>query len=147
MKDTYKNKWQHYTMLFLIYGIGMLTLFSHTIYHQLLHPGHGEEDVVYAYEKCDKTKNTHTILILHNTFIPNSLTVKRCDVITFDNEVKNAFYSPALGEHSHHIHYAGFTEKVIGFGEKNSFIAHSTGTFLFHDHQKNQIEGSLTIKP
>ncbi len=138
-----KNPWIHYGILTFIYVIGAMTLVTHTVLHSLLHGG---GDIVYASRECGKVATLHMIVIQHNAFVPSKIIVHRCDIVTFKNEDKNVLYQPALGEHPHHIVYAGFTEKVLGYNQENTFIAHSKGIFLVHDHLKDETEGTIVVQ-
>lgn len=131
-------------MLFLIYGVGILTFFTLTIYHVFLHAGYSE--IVYASQSCTHIGKNHVIQIQNNTFHPSNLIVSKCDVVTFTNSDKNALYLPAFGEHPRDITYAGFPQKVLGFNRSESFVVHTPAILPFHDHLRDQAQGKLTIK-
>ncbi len=96
-------------------------------------------------DTCQKTGKIMVILIQNEKFVPNKIAIKRCDIVKIVNKDKNALYLPAFGDHPKHIEYKGFTEKVIGFNQTNSFVAGTIGTFHLHDHIKDKAEGDLIV--
>lgn len=137
-----KNPFLHYGLLLFIYGLGALTLLTHTVFHN--HSYAAAKNSVEA-EHCNVKGETHIIIMTAKTFEPAKVSVKRCDTVVFVNRSKN-LYKPALGKHEEHILYTGFSEKVLGPGEKNSFVAHTKGTLEFHEHLQDALEGELIIE-
>lgn len=121
-----------------------MTLLTHTVFHSIVH---GEVGVItIPYKSCAHNGKSHTIAIQGDSFMPDKLVGNRCDIVTFINNDQHAVYLPSFGDHPHDLHYAGFPDKVLGYNQKESFVAHTEGTFTFHDHLKDQIDGLLIIK-
>lgn len=137
-----KNPWIHYGILLLIYSTGLLTLLMHTLFHAIVH---GESRLAIPYKICQHVGKSYTLTIHQQLFIPEKLIVKRCDVIKIINQ-DQAVYLPAFGDHPHDLDYAGFPGRVLGYGQAESFVVHTPGTYLLHDHLRDHLNGTLIIR-
>lgn len=123
-----------------------LLSFGSSMAHMDMAAASGDTDgKIIPYQHCNSLGPTHTITIEHNAFVPDTLTVKRCDKVEFIDK-DHALYLPRFGDHPNDITYTGFPQKVLGYNQSEIFIAHTIGTYNFHDHIKDQIEGVLIVQ-
>ena len=139
----HNNKLVHYSLLILIFGMGFFTLLAHTVLHAYVHQHTAFTPTIYT---CTTIGQTYEIDIQNNKFIPNTLSIKRCDVVIFKNIQYHGVFLPAFGEHPSHFAYPGFEEKVLGYGQENRLFGTLKGKFSFHEHIKDEIEGTLIVK-
>lgn len=138
------NKIVHYLLLTLIFGVGFFTLLAHTLLHAYFHDHNVMKPAPITF-RCTVKATPHEIDIQNNKFTPHAITIKQCDTVTFKNIDQHSLYLPAFGDHPSHFAYPGFEEKVLGYGQENTFVVTLKGTYSFHDHLKDTAEGQLTI--
>lgn len=139
----------HYGILFLIYGVGALTLFSHTLAHAALQHSHQESESNSSQavvEPCPSGSGTSYKLTFttHGTS-PSHIEAHRCDTLTISNSSSETVI-PAFGPHEHHQHYAGFEERDITIGQSYTFRLVQAGNFVLHDHDNEGLRADLTVK-
>ena len=132
----------HYGILTLFYLIGIVTLGSHTVLHAL----GGNHYAAESTSAC-AAGPTHkrTLNFTMSGVSPKTLVVNKCDEITIANGT-SAELIAAIGPHSHHAHYPGFTETPLQPGQTYSFRASQSGSFPIHDHDNESLAGTLVIK-
>jgi hypothetical protein len=94
--------------------------------------------------KCDNAGKSHTVVIENSQFNPQQVIAKRCDELVVLNK-EDELHQIALGEHSKHLYYPGFLEKVLKESEENRVILKIDGKYLIHDHLNESIRGYITI--
>lgn len=67
-----------------------------------------------------------------------------CDTLTITND-DPVLRLMAFGPHDHHEPYDGVAERVLSQGQSLTVTLNQTGTYLFHDHLHDEIEGSFTV--
>lgn len=94
---------------------------------------------------CTETPSTvvHTVVI-HDAMLPQHTTAKLCDKLTIANE-DNQLRLVAFGVHEHHTPYDGITEELLAKGQSLTVTLNQAGTFLFHDHLEDQVNGTFTV--
>jgi hypothetical protein len=147
------NPFIHYGILGLIFFAALLTIVAHVLMEI---PNNGmmrgmqmsamneSAGTVIPSKSCATIGPTHIISIEHDAFVPDNLTVNRCDRVEFLNK-DHALYLPHFGDHPHDITYAGFPDKVLAYNQSETFVAHTSGILKFHDHLRDKAEGVLTI--
>lgn len=93
---------------------------------------------------CNKPGPTHTVIIRGNIINPQHTEASRCDRLTIINE-DDAARLMAFGNHDHHQAYDGVTEQLLKQGQSLTVTLKQTGTFTFHDHLHDEVEGSFTV--
>jgi len=91
--------------------------------------------------------NPFTIHMDETGFSPRELTIKRNDVVIFENTGVEAHW-PASNIHPTHEEYVEFDPaRPIPAGQSWSFIFSEEGTWKFHDHLFPEFLGTVTILP
>jgi hypothetical protein len=86
------------------------------------------------------------VKIQSNQAIPAHIDAKRCDVLAINN------YDPvtremAFGEHDHHTIYDGIYQTLLKQSQGFKVTLNQAGTFRFHDHFDDRVEGTFTVLP
>lgn len=91
-------------------------------------------------------RKTYTISYTADCYTPNTLSIKAGDTVIFKNNTTNKNMYPATDNHPTHTIYAGFdTGKDIGPGQSFSFTFNRIGAWGFHDHNKPNCDGVITV--
>lgn len=142
------NPFVHYGILALIYGIGMLTLLSHTVFHAAHMHSMQSFSLTSATAATDcqgQPGHSYTLNFTSHGIVPSSVIAHRCDELTLTNSTQQVVIA-AIGPHERHIHYAGFTETPLSPGGHYSFRLAQVGTFPLHDHEDDSLRATLLIK-
>jgi Mlc titration factor MtfA (ptsG expression regulator) len=95
---------------------------------------------------CQKAGKENQLTLRDDRFSPNKLTLRQCDTIKIVN-LDTRTFSLAFGTHESHIAYPGFSEQVIRPNEFIVIDAVQAGSYLMHDHLRDQAQVNLTITP
>ena len=91
------------------------------------------------------SKPTHyTVTIQGGKVSNNALTAQKCDTLTITNE-DSAIREVAFGPHDHHVAYDGIEERIIHQNESVTVTLIKAGTFHWHDHIHDEVEGNFTV--
>lgn len=87
----------------------------------------------------------HSVVIRDDKVSPQATTGKVCDTmkITNDDDVTRLM---AFGVHDHHQAYDGVTDRILHKGESMTVTFDQVGSFHFHDHLHDEVEGYFTVK-
>ena len=89
---------------------------------------------------------TEYIVTVHNSQLSiNDIHARRCDKLTVANDDKTLRLM-AFGRHDHHQSYDGVTEKVLAQGQSFTVVLDQAGTFTFHDHLHDDVQGTFTVQ-
>ena len=69
---------------------------------------------------------------------------KLCDTLTIvnkDNEAREI----AFGNHEAHVPYDGIAERVLSKGQSLTITFNKAGSFHWHDHLHDEVEGFFTV--
>lgn len=102
------------------------------------------EDGAAATISCTKTGRDHLVVIKNNQAVPQHTAGNACDRLTITND-DDKIRLMAFGAHDHHRPYDGTTEKVLDKGQSLSVTLDQTGTFKFHDHLDDTVQGTFTV--
>ena len=94
---------------------------------------------------CSKVGAKHTVIYKNDNFLPETLNIHRCDVVSIVNSSQE-YVEPIFGTHEHHVTYAGYQHQAIGPNEYIDIDAVQSGSFVVHDHIKDKARLQLTIK-
>lgn len=75
---------------------------------------------------------------------PVNIAGHRCDTLTITNEDEVA-REIAFGPHENHIPYDGVAERVLNKGQSLTVTLNQTGSFHWHDHLHDEVEGFFTV--
>lgn len=132
----------------MIYIVGIMTLAGHTALHAITQPSHEHSTNASTHKKdhChDAPARSHTVTFSQSGVAPNSLTIDRCDEVIVVNSLGRKMIT-ALGPHTHHATYPGFTETSLAPGEVHRFQAALAGTYPLHDHDDDSLVTTLIIE-
>ena len=93
---------------------------------------------------CKSPKTNHVVTIRDNAMQPAHTDAKLCDSLTIINQ-DPANRLIAFGVHDHHQPYDGVTERELRMGERFTITLVQAGTFLFHDHLQDEVQGTFTV--
>jgi hypothetical protein len=90
-------------------------------------------------------KPTHyTITIRDGKASKTSLNAKKCDTLTITNDDSET-REIAFGPHDHHIAYDGVRDRIVHQSESLTVTLIKTGTYHWHDHLHDELEGNFTV--
>ena len=90
------------------------------------------------------SKYTWIIDPIDGTIVPNQITAKLCDKITFTNEDGDARYL-MFGSFEEPEEYAGEDMLTIRNGRPKTLVLTEPGTHHFHDHSDPETTGGFTV--
>lgn len=139
----------HFGILSFIYGVGLLTLFSHTLFHGAHTHAHEALDnakTVASVLPCPSgPEHSYRLTFTARGIVPDHVTAKRCDSLTVVNNTNDEVIA-ALGPHEHHIHYPGFEERQLAHGQTYTFRLVQAGSFPLHDHDNEGLRANLIVQ-
>lgn len=92
------------------------------------------------------THNTYSMSYTNSCFSPNTITIANGDTITFVNNSTRDMW-PASDNHPSHTIYPEFDPgQSIAPGGSYSFTFSKSGTWGFHDHNKPNCDGTVTVQ-
>lgn len=94
---------------------------------------------------CGAAQNTHTVAIQNARLSAPDVRAKLCDKLTIVND-DPTLRLMAFGLHDHHQPYDGVTEQVLPQGQSLSVTLNQAGTFTFHDHIHDEVQGTFTVE-
>lgn len=144
------NPLLHYGLLALIYGVGLLTLFSHTLFHPGHHHEHNEHisnsSLAAVASTCPaKPAHSYEIAITTKGFEPNQINARRCDELIITNH-KSFSAEPAFGAHTHHEAYPGFEETALSPHQNEAIRLYQAGQYNLHDHDNEGLRATVNVK-
>lgn len=101
-------------------------------------------DAVTQAAKCEGTHATHTITIRKSVVTPQNTEAAFCDRLTITN-TDDVVREMAFGVHDHHQAYDGVLEKPLKKDQSFSVTLNQAGTFTFHDHFHDEVDGEFTV--
>jgi hypothetical protein len=96
------------------------------------------------HEGCQPSSVNHKVVIQNDKMSPVNTIGSHCDTLTITN-LDDEQRLIAFGQHSKHIHYDGVEEKFLAKGQSLTVTLVQTGTFLFHDHEHDEVQGTVTV--
>ena len=96
---------------------------------------------------CSKpvgSSQSYSIMIMDGKVEPSTTTAKLCDTLTITNMDSQA-REIAFGPHAEHVPYDGVAEKVLNKDQSFTITLKQTGTFHFHDHVHDEVQGYFTV--
>jgi len=75
---------------------------------------------------------------------PKHTDARLCDKLTITN-LDNEQRIIAFGQHEKHTAYDGVEERVLDKGQSLTVELNKTGTYKFHDHEHDEVQGTFTV--
>src|SRR6185312_3185981 len=89
---------------------------------------------------CKQTGAAHAVILQNDKAKPQHTFGKLCDTMTISNEDSQPRLI-AFGPHEEHQPYDGVTERILGQGQSLTVTFNEVGTYQFHDHIADIIQG------
>lgn len=86
----------------------------------------------------------HKIIIKNGKVSNPQVTGERCDTLTITNE-DTVTREIAFGPHEHHVSYDGVAERVLNQSQSFTITLDKTGSYHWHDHLHDEVEGYFTV--
>jgi plastocyanin len=86
----------------------------------------------------------HTVIIRDDKASPVKTTAKLCDTLSIIN-LDTVTREIAFGPHENHVAYDGVAEKLLQEGESFTVMLNQPGTYRFHDHVHDEVQGYFTV--
>jgi hypothetical protein len=88
----------------------------------------------------------HRVVIQNDTVTPGNTQAALCDTLTItDLDGKPRLI--AFGPHEDHVAYDGVEEKMLSKGQSLTVTLVQAGSFRFHDHTQDEIQGTFSVSP
>jgi cytochrome o ubiquinol oxidase operon protein cyoD len=90
------------------------------------------------------TVTNHKVVLHDNKVTPGHTYAKLCDTLTIINN-DSAMRDMEFGEHDHHVPYSGQSGELLRPGRSMQVTLTEQGTYLFHDHMQDVVQGDFTV--
>jgi len=130
------------------FGVGLILLAAVVIASTLFLINHflsGDSKAKQpAAVQCTSKGTAHIVTIQNEEANPKHTNGKLCDTLTItDND--NKVLLIAFGPHDDHQPYDGITEQDLKQGQSLTVTLNQAGTYDFHDHIGDVIQGDFTV--
>lgn len=109
-----------------------------------LSPGYFNHLSPEARQGCAPQVKDHKVVIQNDKVSPEYTTAPKCDMLTITN-LDNKYRLIAFGPHDNHVPYDEVTERLLSKGQSFTVTLNQTGTFSFHDHLHDEVQGTFTV--
>ncbi len=93
---------------------------------------------------CQSTNTNYQVVFTDSAVGPRTATTKICDTLTFVNDGEELL-EVTFGEHDQHVPYAGNKRLLIKSGHSKTITLSDTGSYKFHDHLRDELNGVFTV--
>ena len=87
---------------------------------------------------------THTVTIRDRKVSDANVTAQLCDKLTIANKDDETRLI-AFGVHDKHTTYDGVSQRLLGHDKELTVTLNKTGTYHWHDHEHDEVEGYFTV--
>lgn len=94
--------------------------------------------------KAAGTPAHYTMVVKDAQVLPDTIHGKQCDTLTIVNK-DNLAREVAFGPHEDHVPYDGVAERVLNQGQSLTVTLNQTGSFRWHDHLHDEVQGYFTV--
>jgi len=99
-------------------------------------------------DACSKPSGkgqSYSVMIMDGKVEPaGTVTAKLCDTLTITNMDSEA-REIAFGPHEQHVPYDGVAEKVLNKDQSLTITLNKAGTYHWHDHEHDEVEGYFKV--
>jgi FtsZ-interacting cell division protein ZipA len=134
------------TMRIGLVVVGAVALMAGTIFGAIWVSHIESRKVAAAYPPCKGNHTAHKAVIGNDKVLPQHTNAKRCDTLTITN-LDDQDRIIAFGQHEHHTAYDGVTERYLNQNGTFSITLVQPGSFRFHDHENDAVQGTFTVSP
>ena len=93
---------------------------------------------------CTKDGKNLIVHIKNNSVSEPQITAHRCDVLTIEN-LDDMDRLIAFGQHDRHISYDGISTQALKKDESFTIQLDVSGTYRFHDHYHDEVQGEFLV--
>lgn len=93
---------------------------------------------------CAAIGKNHIATMQHGTVTPVHIDGVRCDTLTIVNQ-DAVVRLVAFGPHDNHVPYDGIAERLLNQGQRFTVTLVQTGSFRFHDHLHDEVQGTFSV--
>ena len=93
---------------------------------------------------CAHKGTDHKVIIKNGSVAPAHIDGKLCDTMSVTN-TDNVLRYIAFGRHDEHQPYDGITEKTIEKDQGFTVTMDEVGSYKFHDHLHDEVQGTFTV--
>jgi hypothetical protein len=93
---------------------------------------------------CQSKRIDHLVTIRNGTVSPKHTQAVLCDRLTITN-TDDTSRLMAFGYHDNHVAYDDVTERLLGENDSLTVTLNLVGTYIFHDHNHDEVRGSFTV--
>jgi len=93
----------------------------------------------------NRKSTAYTVQIKDGKVSNDSVHAKLCDTLQLTND-DAVIREVAFGPHEHHVPYDGVAERVLGKGQSLTVTLNQAGSFHWHDHIHDEVEGFFAVK-
>jgi plastocyanin len=86
----------------------------------------------------------YQVVISDNKVTPEVTYGRLCDTLTITNQDATTRLM-AFGDHDHHTPYDGVRDRLLNRGESLTITFNQIGTFHFHDHVHDEVQGFFMV--
>lgn len=98
-----------------------------------------------ASAQCESAvTHSYKAMIMDGKVSDPQINGKLCDTITFTN-MDHLAREIAFGPHEDHVAYDGVPEKVLNQNQSFTITLNQAGSFHWHDHEHDEVEGYFTV--
>jgi hypothetical protein len=97
------------------------------------------------HQGCAPGQPNNLVIIKNDKVIPANTIAKRCQTLTITNHDTDQRLI-AFGLHEKHVPYDGVTEQFLATGQSLTVTLVQTGSFRFHDHIHDEVQGTFSVK-
>lgn len=131
-----KSRLRHYAILFAIYGVAVLTLAGHVVFHANGRPSN-----------CSAPGSDSVLSVTANGWQPKEIKLAPCARLIIYNR-DGQLHQLALGEHESHQTLPGYQEKTLSPGESISWQVPATpAQYKLHDHLRPDQTALVIVAP
>lgn len=131
------------TKLAMIFGVcaGLAAITGGVFYFSSSYLNHAA-----APHSCTGNHTNHTVIIKDGIATPSHIDTPQCDTLTITNaDTEDRLI--AFGLHDRHEPYDGITVQPLKTNQSFTVTLHQVGSFRFHDHIHDEVEGTFTVSP
>lgn len=98
-----------------------------------------------ASAQCESAaSHSYNVMIMDDKVSQPNITGNLCDTITFTN-MDHQTREIAFGPHEDHVAYDGVPEKILNQNQSFTITLNQAGSFHWHDHEHDEVEGYFTV--
>jgi plastocyanin len=91
------------------------------------------------------SKQSYSVMIMNGKVEPSgTVQAKLCDTLTITN-MDSIGREIAFGPHEDHVPYDGIAEKVLNKDQSLTITLNKAGTYHWHDHEHDEVEGYFKV--